>query len=125
MSASAANILLVDDEEPLLRMLKSTLNASGFRATTATTGQAALQAMRGRSFDAVLLDLCLPDMDGQDVISQARTFSRAPIVVLSVRTAEDQKIEALDRGANDYISKPFSVGECWRGCAPPADARTG
>ncbi len=111
MSEPAANILLVEDEEQLLRVLESTLNATGYHTTTARTGKAALSALQAEPFDAVLLDLGLPDMDGKDVITSARAFSRAPILVLSARAFEGEKIEALDRGANDYISKPFSVGE--------------
>jgi two-component system KDP operon response regulator KdpE len=104
-------ILLVEDEEQLLRVLESTLVAAGYDTTTARTGQAALKALRTEFFDVILLDLGLPDMDGKDLITVARASSRTPILVLSARASEGEKIEALDRGANDYVSKPFAVGE--------------
>jgi two-component system KDP operon response regulator KdpE len=111
MSRTSPNVLVVDDEEQLLRMLDSTLNAAGYRTTTVKTGQAALNALQSRPYDVIVLDLGLPDIDGKEVISRARAVSQAPIIVLSVRTSEDEKIDALDRGANDFVSKPFSVGE--------------
>lgn len=111
MSRASPTILVVDDEDQLLRMLDSTLRAAGYRTTMVKTGQAALNALRSRPFDLVVLDLGLPDIDGKEVISRAQAVSQAPIIVLSVRTSEDEKIDALDRGARDYVSKPFSVGE--------------
>jgi len=111
MSRSNPNILVVDDEEQLLRMLDSTLSAAGYRTTTVKTGQAAINTLQSKPFDVIVLDLGLPDIDGKEVISRVRAISQAPIVVLSVRTSEEEKIDALDRGANDFVSKPFSMGE--------------
>ncbi len=105
------SILIVEDEEQLLRMLQSTLTQSGYEVVTANTGAAALDAMRVREFGVVLLDLGLPDMDGKEVITEARAISQAPVLVISARGSEKEKIAALDLGANDYMAKPFDTGE--------------
>jgi two-component system KDP operon response regulator KdpE len=111
MSGALPEILVVDDEEQLLKVLGAALAASGFRPTTVASGRAALAALQSASFDAILLDLMLPDMDGKEVITTARTFCQTPIIVLSARTSEADKVEALDLGANDYLGKPFSIAE--------------
>jgi len=110
MSADA-KILIVEDEEQLLRMLRSTLLQAGYAVTTAKTGLEAMEQLIRQEFSAVLLDLGLPDMDGKDVIDQARAISRAPVIVISARGSEKEKIAALDLGASDYVAKPFDVGE--------------
>ncbi|MGE0828730.1 MAG: response regulator transcription factor [Hyphomonadaceae bacterium] len=108
---SAGRLLVVDDEPQILRVLKPSLAAAGYEIESAATAGEALSSVAQRAFDAIILDLGLPDMDGKDVISRVRGWSNAPIVVLSARHAEQEKIEALDRGANDFVNKPFSIGE--------------
>ncbi|UTP38812.1 response regulator transcription factor [Phenylobacterium sp. LH3H17] len=109
--SSDAKILIVEDEEQLLRMLRSTLIQAGYAVTTAKTGAEALEQLVLEEFGVVLLDLGLPDIDGKEVISQARAISKAPILVISARGSEREKIAALDLGASDYVPKPFDVGE--------------
>ncbi|HEX6859635.1 MAG TPA: response regulator transcription factor [Caulobacteraceae bacterium] len=104
-------ILLVDDEEQILRVLRPTLEAEGYQVACVSTGKDALDQLRSAAIAAVVLDLGLPDLDGKEVIRRARIGSNAPILVLSARDDEDEKIAALDGGAQDYLSKPFSVGE--------------
>lgn len=104
-------ILVVEDEEQLSRMLRATLIQAGYAVTLAKTGAEGLKAMLQHSFGVVLLDLGLPDMDGKEVIGQARALSPTPIVVISARGSEKEKIAALDLGASDYLAKPFDVGE--------------
>jgi two-component system KDP operon response regulator KdpE len=104
-------ILIVEDEEQLSRMLRTTLIQAGYAVTTAKTGAEALAAMAALDVGVMLLDLGLPDMDGKDVIAQVRAMSPAPVVVISARGSEREKIAALDLGASDYVAKPFDVGE--------------
>jgi len=104
-------ILVVEDEEQMLRVLRPTLEAQDYRVATVTTGEAALQALAGEPFSVMILDLGLPDMDGKEVIRRARAWTNLPIIVLSARDADTEKIAALDDGAEDYLAKPFSVGE--------------
>ena len=108
---SGVNILVVDDEPQILRFLKPALAASGYNVLHAETGRDALRLIATHSPDVVVLDLGLPDMDGRDVLHEARKFSTAPILVLSARDREAEKIEALDLGADDYVEKPFAIGE--------------
>jgi len=108
---SGARILVVDDEPQILRFLKPSLTAAGYDVVVATTGKEALKAAATRSPDAILLDLGLPDMDGKDVIRELRNWAKTPILVLSARDREVEKIAALDLGADDYINKPFGIGE--------------
>jgi len=107
----SANLLLVDDEQQILRALKPALIAAGYAVTTAETGNEALSHLAGEICDVVILDLGLPDMDGKEVIARIREWSEAPILVLSARDLEHEKIAALDLGADDFINKPFGVGE--------------
>jgi two-component system KDP operon response regulator KdpE len=109
--SSGARILIVDDEPQLLRVLRPTLTSAGYEVTTAETGEDAIAAAASIPVDAILLDLGLPDLDGKDVISRVREWSDVPILVLSARDIEAEKIEALDRGADDYVNKPFAMGE--------------
>lgn len=111
MNGSGRDILVVDDDEQLLNVLRAALEGAGFHATPVASGRAALAALQTKSFDAVLLDLMLPDIDGREVIVRARAFCQAPIIVLSARDSEADKVGALDLGANDYLSKPFSIPE--------------
>lgn len=108
---SQAHLLLVDDEAQLVRALTPALTAAGYEVTTAGTGSEALSHLAGEASDIVILDLGLPDMDGKEVITRIREWSETPIVVLSARDLEEEKIAALDLGADDFVNKPFSVGE--------------
>lgn len=108
---SAGHLLLVDDEPQLLRALRPALQAGGYEVATVDTGRAALAHMAGDACDVVILDLGLPDMDGKAVIQQIREWSEVPILVLSARDMESEKIAALDLGADDFVNKPFAVGE--------------
>jgi two-component system KDP operon response regulator KdpE len=104
-------ILVVDDEPQILRFLRPALEASGYAVLHAAGGHEALRLIANAAPDLVVLDLGLPDMDGKEVISAARQFTAAPIVVLSARDREVEKIAALDLGADDYVEKPFAIGE--------------
>jgi two-component system KDP operon response regulator KdpE len=110
MSAKT-QVLVVDDEAAILRFLKPALEANGYEMASAGTVAEATKRIAAESPDIVLLDLGLPDGDGKDVIRRAREWSDVPIIVLSARERETEKIEALDLGADDYINKPFNVGE--------------
>ena len=104
-------VLVVDDEPQLRRLLRTTLGAQGFRVIEAGDARRALIEAASHKPDLVLLDLGLPDRDGLDVVTGIRAWSSLPIVVLSARTDEAQKVRALDAGADDYVTKPFSVAE--------------
>jgi two-component system, OmpR family, KDP operon response regulator KdpE len=106
-----ARVLVVDDEPQILRFLRASLGASGFEVIEAETGAAALKRAAADAPEIVVLDLGLPDMDGKDVIRALREWSEVPIIVLSARAREAEKIEALDLGADDYVNKPFGIGE--------------
>jgi two-component system KDP operon response regulator KdpE len=108
---SKPRVLVVDDEAAILRFLKPALEANGYEMISAGTVAEALKRAAAESPDIVLLDLGLPDGDGKDVIRHARQWSDLPIVVLSARDRESEKIEALDLGADDYVNKPFNIGE--------------
>ncbi|HUO53530.1 MAG TPA: response regulator transcription factor [Rhodoblastus sp.] len=104
-------VLVVDDEAPIQRFLRPALNASGYETLAAETGAEALTVMAATPPDIVVLDLGLPDMDGKNVLVEARKFCKCPIIVLSARDEETEKIAALDLGADDYVEKPFGIGE--------------
>ncbi|HKT34994.1 MAG TPA: response regulator [Nitrospira sp.] len=106
-----ATIVLIEDESEIRRFLRTTLPGHGFRIYEATTGQAGLIEAKTRNPDLLLLDLGLPDMDGIDVIRQVRDWTPTPIIVLSAREQEQQKVTALDLGADDYVTKPFGINE--------------
>ncbi|MDX2159563.1 MAG: response regulator [Hyphomicrobiaceae bacterium] len=108
---TAHRVLVVDDEPQIQRFLKPSLNAAGYDVIAAVNGTDALKAAATQAPDVVLLDLGLPDMDGKDVIAKLRSWSKVPIVVLSARDREAEKIAALDLGADDYVNKPFGIGE--------------
>ena len=111
MSAVRPRILVIDDEPQIHRFLSPALDAAGYEPKRADSGQEGLRGIALWSPDAVVLDLGLPDMDGKDVLVRAREFYTGPIIILSARDREAEKIEALDLGANDYVEKPFGVGE--------------
>jgi two-component system KDP operon response regulator KdpE len=104
-------VLIVDDDIHLLRALRINLTARGYTVLTAADGRTALRAAADQPPDVVVLDLGLPDLDGADVITELRTFTQVPIIVLSARTDSSDKVHALDRGADDYVIKPFGVEE--------------
>jgi two-component system KDP operon response regulator KdpE len=111
MNGPGARILVVDDEPSILRTVRSNLSRHGFQVETAESGKDALTQVDRRHPDLLLLDLGLPDMDGLDVVRTVRSLSNTPIIVLSVRGAEADKVAALDLGADDYLTKPFGVDE--------------
>ncbi len=104
-------VLIVEDERPLRRALAMNLTARGYDVAEADTGTAALSAAAGTEHDVILLDLGLPDLSGMDVIRAVRAYASTPIIVLSARTGSSDKVAALDLGADDYITKPFSIDE--------------
>src|SRR5215468_7151323 len=109
--ASHPNALVIDDELQIRRLLRVCLEANGYRVIEAATGQEGITQAAQHPPDVVLLDLGLPDMDGVTVLKRLREWSRVPVVVLSVRDREDDKVAALDNGADDYLTKPFGTAE--------------
>ncbi len=105
------NILVVDDEAQITRVLKTSLSAQGYGIRTASDGMQALLEMKTWTPDLIITDLRMPNMDGLELCRQVRSESRVPIIVLSVKGEEAIKVEALDAGADDYVTKPFSVNE--------------
>lgn len=105
------NILVVDDEPQIRRAMRTSLEAHGYAVRTAGTGQEAVVATAEASPDLVFLDLGLPDLDGTEVIRRVRAFSEVPVIVLSVRDRQADKVAALDAGADDYVTKPFGMEE--------------
>lgn len=106
-----ATILLIEDEPEIRRFLRTTLPAHGFRFHEAATGHDGLAQAKAWNPDLILLDLGLPDLDGAEVIRQVREWTAGPIIVLSARDQEQAKVAALDLGADDYVNKPFGIGE--------------
>lgn len=104
-------VLIVDDEPQIRRALRTSLQAHGYGVVTAGTGEEALTLAVDAAPDLVLLDLGLPDLDGTEVIRRLRAFSEVPVIVLSVRDRQDDKVAALDAGADDYVTKPFGMEE--------------
>lgn len=112
MSAlTSSRILVVDDEPQIQQFLRLALNAAGYEVRAASTGAEALRQVATWAPDAIVLDLGLPDRDGKDVLTDIRQFSKTPVIVLSARDREAEKIAALDLGADDYVEKPFGIGE--------------
>jgi len=104
-------ILLIDDEPQILRALKTILGSAHFRVIAANTGEEGIALAATQSPDVIILDLTLPDLDGLKVCEQIREWSKTPIIVLSVRDGERDKVRALDKGADDYLTKPFNIEE--------------
>ncbi len=111
MSAHKPRILVIDDEPQMHRFLGPALDASGYEPVRANTAAEGLREIARKPPDAVVLDLGLPDMDGKEALTKARAFYKGPIIILSARDRETEKIDALDLGADDYVEKPFGVGE--------------
>ena len=110
MSAAPIKVLVIDDEPPIRKLLRMGLNTQGYRVIEAADGQSALDHLREKP-DLVILDLGLPDLDGTEVIAGLRGWSQVPILVLSARETQDDKVAALDAGADDYVTKPFGMDE--------------
>ena len=104
-------ILVVEDDKKLIRVFATSLEPEGYRVLDVSSGQRAIEEVRTRNPDVVLLDLGLPDVDGLALVPQIRSHTTAPIIVVSAREQEADKVKALDAGANDYLTKPFSVPE--------------
>ncbi len=108
---TAAKILIVDDEPQILRVLRTSLTAQGYALRVAANGVEGAQAAREWEPDLIITDLAMPQMDGVSLCREVRTFSQVPVIVLSVRNQDAMKIQALDAGADDYVTKPFSIQE--------------
>jgi two-component system KDP operon response regulator KdpE len=111
MTSKGAVILVIEDEAQMRRFLRGSLVTHGYRVVEATTGEQGLAEAASRNPEIVLLDLGLPDLDGLEVTRRLRQWARTPVIVISARGQDDDKIKALDEGADDYLTKPFSVGE--------------
>lgn len=111
MDSERISVLVVDDERAIIRALTTAFTARGYSVVTASTGQEALDTVMHATPAAIILDLGLPDIDGVEVCRQIRTWSDVPIIVLTAEGLEDRKVAALDEGADDYVTKPFSMPE--------------
>ncbi|HBY99059.1 MAG: response regulator [Ardenticatenaceae bacterium] len=111
MTETTSRILVVDDERPIRRFLRTSLTVNGYTVFEATNGREALAAVSANRPDVIILDLGLPDIDGVEITQRIREWSQIPVIILSVREHEVDKIAALDAGADDYLTKPFGVGE--------------
>lgn len=109
--SNAPMVLVIDDEPQIRRLLRVTLEANGYRVSDAANGQDGIVQAAQRRPEVILLDLGLPDMEGVEVLRRLREWTQIPVIILSVRDREDDKIAALDAGADDYVTKPFSAGE--------------
>ncbi len=110
-ASSMTNVLIIDDENQIRKFLDIALRAQGYKTLLAENGQKGLELLALQGADLVILDLGLPDLDGYEVLSELRTWSHVPVIVLSVRSKEEEKVKLLDAGANDYVTKPFSIQE--------------
>ena len=115
-------ILVVEDDAPVRSLITTTLRAHDYRFLSAANGESAILEASSHNPDIMLLDLGLPDLDGVEVIHRVRTWSNLPIIVISARSEDTDKIEALDAGADDYLTKPFSVEELLARLGNPAQA---
>src|SRR5690349_22508353 len=111
MNPNAARVLVIDDEIQIRRFLDIALRAEGYRVLQAGTAEEGLALAATQSPDLVILDLGLPDREGHEVLAELRQWSSVPVLMLSVRSAESEKVRALDNGANDYVTKPFGMQE--------------
>lgn len=111
MSASEPQILVIEDEQPIRRFLRAALTNAGYHVVEAASAAEGLRLAAAQPPELVILDLGLPDLDGQQVLARLREWFTGPLIVLSARDEEKQKVAALDGGADDYVTKPFAVGE--------------
>jgi len=107
----AARVLVIDDEPQIRKFIDISLRSQGYATLLAETGQQGLTLLASQGADIVVLDLGLPDRDGKEVLEELRQWSRVPVIVLTVRSGEEEKVALLDAGANDYVTKPFGIGE--------------
>ena len=105
------SILVVEDDKAIIRLLKVALETNGYKPVFAENGVKGISLFLSEHPELILLDLGLPDIDGMEVLSQVRAISRTPVIVVSVRNSEVEKVDALDAGADDYVTKPFNIGE--------------
>lgn len=108
---NSSTILVVDDESQIRRVMRAALSSQGYAIAEARNGEEALKKLRADQFDLVILDMNMPDMDGVEVCREIRAFSLVPVIMLTVRSAEKDKVRALDAGADDYVVKPFGMDE--------------
>lgn len=111
LSAPPARVLVIDDEPQIRKFLDISLRAQGYQVALAANGEDGLVSLATQSADLVILDIGLPDKDGHEVLSELRQWSQVPVIMLTVRAGETEKVAALDAGANDYVTKPFGVQE--------------
>ncbi|MGH7281747.1 MAG: response regulator [Polyangiaceae bacterium] len=111
MSENKSTVLVIEDEAPMLKFVRVSLSAQGYRVIEAATGEEGLRQASSYTPDLIVLDLGLPDLDGMEVTRKIREWSAAPIIVVSARGHEEDKVRALDEGADDYLTKPFGTGE--------------
>jgi two-component system KDP operon response regulator KdpE len=111
MPTGDIHILVIEDEQPIRRFLRAALANDSYRVSEAASGEEGLRAAAGDPPDLIILDLGLPDLDGQEVLARLREWYTGPIIVLSARDQETQKVRALDHGADDFVTKPFGIGE--------------
>jgi two-component system, OmpR family, KDP operon response regulator KdpE len=111
MPIEGPNILLIEDEQEIRRFLRVSLDGHGYRLVESATGREGVMQAASQQPDLIILDLGLPDIDGMEVIRQVREWSQIPIIILSARGQEHEKVKALEAGADDYLTKPFSIGE--------------
>ena len=117
-------LLLIEDEQSIAEPLQLALEREGFEVVWAATAAAGLEAFRSREPEVVLLDVMLPDGDGRDVLRELRSVSAVPVIMLTARGEEIDRVLGLELGADDYVTKPFSVAEPWRGCGRSFAAAT-
>ncbi|CAM4252275.1 hypothetical protein KESI111651_10325 [Kerstersia similis] len=110
-ATQAARVLIIDDEPQIRKFIDISLRSQGYATLLAETGQQGLSLLAGQGADIIILDLGLPDMDGSEVLADLRQWSQVPVIVLTVRSGEQEKVDLLDLGANDYVTKPFGVDE--------------
>lgn len=111
LTTPAARVLVIDDEPQIRKFIDISVRSQGYKTLLAETGEQGLSMLATQGADLVILDLGLPDRDGQDVLKELRQWSRVPVIVLTVRASEQQKVALLDAGANDYVTKPFGIEE--------------
>ncbi len=117
MTSAAPRILLIEDDASIRRFVRLALEDEGWQVFESETARRGLIEAASRQPDAVVLDLGLPDADGKTVIAELRAWSQLPILILSAREREEEKVAALDAGADDYLTKPLACQSCWPGCA--------
>ena len=105
------SVLVIDDEAQIRRLLKVVLEAKGYRVSTVAEGRQGIIAAAERQYDAIILDLGLPDLNGIEVLKTLREWTQTPVIVLTVQDGEEEKVESLDHGADDYVTKPFNTAE--------------